>query len=127
MKLKASVTLEASVLIPVFTFISVQLILLALNCHDRVIINCAADKVCMTAEFEKSLYEDSGKNVTDVLSRNVNEYIALKTVTMKTSVQIVTNFLKIETDYSQISQNNPVSYVWETDALKKLINSGGKK
>ncbi len=127
MKLKASVTLEASVLIPVFTFISVQLILLALNCHDRVIINCAADKVCMTAEFEKSLYEDSGKNVTDVLLRNVNEYIALKTVTMKTSVQIVSNFLKIETDYSQINRNNPVSYVWETDALKKLINSGGKK
>ncbi len=127
MKLKASVTLEASVLIPVFTFISVQLILLALNCHDRVIINCAADKVCMTAEFEKSLYEDSGKNVTDVLLRNVNEYLALKTVTMKTSVQIVSNFLKIETDYSQINRNNPVSYVWETDALKKLINSGGKK
>lgn len=127
MKLKASVTLEASVLIPVFTFLSVQLILLALNCHDRVIINCAADKVCMTAEFEKSFYEDSGKNVTDVLSRNANEYIASKTVTMKTSVQIVTNFLKIETDYSQINRNNPVSYVWETDALKKLINSGGKK
>ena len=47
MKLKGSVTIEASVLIPVFTLIAVQLILLALNCHDNVVINCAADKVCM--------------------------------------------------------------------------------
>lgn len=127
MKLKGSVTLEASVLIPVFTFICVQLVLLALNCHDRVIINCAADKVCMEAEFEKNLQEKAEQTAVDSLSQKVNEYIILKTVAEKPFVQIVTGILKVETEFSQINRNNPVHFTWETDALEKLVKSGGDK
>lgn len=124
MKLKGSVTLEASVLIPVFTFIFVQLVLLALNCHDRVIINCAADKVCMEAEFDKGIQE---KTDVESLSQKANEYVMLKTVLEKPSVQIMTGILKIETEFSQIDRNNPVHFAWKTDALEKLVKSGGDK
>lgn len=69
MKLKGSVTLEAAVLIPLFTLIFVQLVFLALNCHDRAVANCTEDKVCMKAEFERPLggEEDTGR--TDECSR----------------------------------------------------------
>lgn len=125
MRLKGSVTIEASVLIPIFTLIVVQLVILALNCHDRVIINCAADKVCMRYEFEKPIKKDNNKK--DDLSRELNAYIAVKSISVKPSVQIKKGLLKVETEYSRITQNNPVQFVWETDAVEKLVHAGGDK
>ncbi len=125
MKLKGSVTIEASVLIPVFTLIAVQLILLALNCHDNVVINCAADKVCMRYEFEMPIVKENSKKSLEGLSGEVSRYIASKTMTKKPNIQIKSGFFKTETDYSQIVKNNPVDFVWQTEAIKNLIPSGG--
>lgn len=125
MRLKGSVTIEASVLIPVFTVIAVQLIMLALNCHDNVIINCAADKACMRYEFEKPVVKENSKISLETLSGEVNGYIAAKTMIKKPYLQIKSGFLKTETDSSQIVKNNPIDFVWQTDAIKKLIPSGG--
>lgn len=127
MKLKGSVTIEASVLIPVFTIIAVQLILLALNCHDNVIINCAADKVCMRYEFEKPIVKEKSKKTLEKLSGDASEYVAVKAVTKKPNIQIRSGIFKVETKYSQISRNSPVEFVWQTDAVKNLIPSGGDK
>lgn len=125
MRLKGSVTIEASVLIPVFTVIAVQLILLALNCHDNVIINCAADKVCMQYEFAKPGVKENSNKTLDRLSGEVSTYIAEKTMAKKPYIQIKSGFFKTETDYSQIISNNPVDFVWQTDAIKKLVPTGG--
>lgn len=125
MRLKGSVTIEASILIPVFTMIAVQLILLALNCHDNVIINCAADKVCMQYEFVKPGVKENGNKTLDRLSGEVSTYIAEKTMSKKPYIQIKSGFFKTETDYSQIISNNPVDFVWQTDAIKKLVPTGG--
>lgn len=125
MRLNGSATIEASVLIPVFTVIIVQLILLALNCHDNVIINCAADKGCMRYEFEKPLAKEKDTKSSDRLSKEISEYISVKTMVKKPQVRIKSGLLKTETEYSRITANNPVEYVWQTDAVKKLISAGG--
>lgn len=127
MKLKGSVTIEASVLIPVFTLIVVEFILLAINCHDNVIINCAADKVCMRYEFEKSANKEHSEKAQEGLAAEASEYIAVKAMSKKPCIQIKSGLLKIETDYSRIIKNNPVDFVWQTDAIKKLTPSGGDK
>lgn len=121
MKLKGSATIEAAVLVPLFMIMLVNIILLALDCHDSVIINCASDKICMEAEFysyDTELY----KRKINELEVLVNKYIEEKTVNSKAQIDVKDGVFDVSTEYSETLKNNPVDFVWLTDAAKKLIN-----
>lgn len=124
MKLRGSATLEAAVIVPVFTMIVVLIIGLAMDCHDTAIINCTSDKLCMEVEFtglREGKY-DAGK--MKELSGKGSEYIKTKTLRNSRVMQIEEKILSIETEYSSIKKNNPVNYVRMTDAAEKLIGKG---
>lgn len=121
MKLKGSVTIEASVIVPIFTIIVLQLVLLAISCHDRAITNLVSSKICMDMEF--SGFED-GEYRRDLLlelSSRGTAYVEEKTIKSGQVLEIKEGLLAIKTDVSSISKNNPVEFVWMTDAAKKLL------
>lgn len=124
MKIKGSVTIEAAVIVPIFTVIVVQIILLAMECHDKTIINCTSDKLCMEMEFtgfREGRYDTEKMNA---LGNKGTEYLKNKTIKKSPVISMVSTLFHIETDYSEIEKNNPVEFVWITDAANKLIRRG---
>ncbi len=121
MKLKGSMTIEAAVIVPLFTIIVLQMVLLAIGCHDRALINCVSDKICMDMEFNG--YED-GKYSGDLLKELSNKgtlYLEEKTIRNGMVLEMESGLLAIKTEVSSINKNNPVEFVWITDAAKKLL------
>lgn len=127
MKLKGSATVEAAIIIPLFTIMVVMLINLAITCHDRVIVNCASDKVCMEMEFsEMKIGKYNKEKITDLEAR-VSSYIAEKTLQGDKNLSMTEDALSIKTQYSEISKNNPMEYVRLIDAAEKLLGKGEDK
>ena len=121
MRLKGSVTIEAAVIVPLFTMIFVRIVMLAIECHDVAIVNCASDKVCIEAEFIGYENGEYRADVMQELSEKVTLYLSEKTLTKSENIQLKEAILGIETKVSSISKNNPVEFVWITDAAKKLF------
>lgn len=121
MKLKGSVTIEACVIIPVFTIIVVWLVLASADCHDRAIINSISDKMCIEAEF---MTFDGGKyddRLLEEYSARRHGLIENATIKIKSTDKIKEDLLHLKTDSSSVLKNNPVQYVRVTDAVKKLM------
>lgn len=121
MKLNGSITIEAAVIVPLFTIIVLQIILLAIDCHDKAIINCASDKICMDMEFNGFDNGEYRKDIMEALSYNGTMYLAEKTIKSAMSMKIRSTITNIETENSAIAKNNPIDFVWITDAAKKLM------
>ena len=121
MKLKGSMTIEAAVIVPLFTIIVLQMVLLGIGCHDRALINCVSDKICIDMEFNG--YEDGEyrEDMLGELSQNGTAYVAEKTIGEGQILELESTLLAIKTEVSSIDKNNPVEFVWITDAAKKLI------
>ena len=122
-RLKASVTLEAAVIVPLFTLMVVMLIQVAMKCHDRVILNSISDKVCMEMEFS-GLMEKEKQQRMEELENQGNEFIRDKMIQMKGTMHMKEDFLHIVTQYSSIDKNNPMTYVRMADAAEKLLKGG---
>ncbi|MDD6571738.1 MAG: pilus assembly protein [Thermoflexaceae bacterium] len=127
MKLRGSATIEAAVIIPLFTIIVVFIIGLAVDCHDTAVINCASGKLCMKAEFSGFSQGRYDTALLKELSGTGTAYIKEKVIKNSGVIQIEETLLNIETGYSSIEKNNPVEYVRLTDAAKKLIGKGGNE
>lgn len=123
MKLKGSVTIEAAVIIPLFTIMVVNIILLGMDCHDRTIINCASDKMCMEVEFDSRKSEDYNSKILK-LEEKGKAYLSGMTLRTSGELEISTGLLDVTSKYSQILKNNPVDFVWITDAAEKLVKKG---
>ncbi len=121
MKLKGSVTIEASVIVPIFTIIVLQLVLLAISCHDRAITNLVSSKICMDMEFSGLENGEYRGDLLLELSNRGSLYVEEKTIKSGQVLEIKEGLLAIKTDVSSISKNNPVEFVWMTDAAKKLL------
>lgn len=113
-------TIEAAVIVPVFTIIVLELIIAAVECHDRVIVNCASDKVCMNFEFYE-LYQDNYLKIKDEYETAVNGYIGEKTIYDSENCNIEVSLLSVKTDDSNIDKNNPVEFVRVTNAAINLM------
>jgi hypothetical protein len=76
MRLRASFTVENSVIIPVFTLIIVTLILFALECHDSQIIKNAEFQMAIKTEQEQL---DNNSDEFEYVLENTADYIKEKT------------------------------------------------
>ena len=120
MKLKGSATIEAAVIIPLFTVMVLLIIELAIDCHDWTIRDCVSDKICMEIEFAGlKEYDYDTIKIMDFSYRGT-EYVKERVLKNKVTLTIKEGLLNIKTDYSAIEKNNPVTYVWKIDALNKL-------
>lgn len=120
MKVKGSITIEAAVIVPLFVIMVVNIILLAFECHDRAVINCASDKICMEVEFD-SKNNDEYKNKIAALEEKGRKYLLNKTIIRTGELKIESGMLDVSSDYSKILKNNPMEFVRFTDAAEKLI------
>lgn len=116
MKVRGSVTVEAAVIIPLFTIIVVNIILLAFTCHDRAVTSCAETKVCVRLEFLKD-----GKNKVTEMNKRLDGYLSGKTIGSRNSTQIEYGLLSVKSGKSAIVKSNPVSITRITNATKKLL------
>lgn len=113
-------TIEAAVIVPIFTIIVLEVIIASIECHDRVIINCASDKVCMNFEFYE-LYQDNYLEIKNEYETAVNGYIREKTIYGSENYSIDVSLLAVKTDISNIDKNNPVEFVRVTNAAINLM------
>ena len=79
MRIRASFTLENSVIIPVFTFIIIALITLAIYFHDINVIKNALFQI--TVQAEKISYS----NDMQIIQMQAEEYLKEKTIAVKVS------------------------------------------
>ncbi len=79
MRIRASFTLENSVIIPVFTFIIMALITLAIYFHDINVIKNALFQITVQAE------KISDSNDMQIIQMQAEEYLKEKTIAVKVS------------------------------------------
>lgn len=139
-KLKASFTVENSIIIPLFTLIIVILITLCLYLHDSSIVKNAL--VQSIVILEKSSLESTQKQTEQQLKEQVEEYILEKTVLLQ-SVKItftisdnqiiaesyaqfkLTQVLKINNAVhfkEQMYKNYPPDYIRKLRELRKAAH-----
>jgi hypothetical protein len=118
---RGTVTIEAAVIVPLFTIVVVMLIQTAIKCLDRDIVNCVSDKLCMDAEFLGFKSGKYDKNILRQYSEKANTYLQENTVSESYTVDISEELLVIKTDYGKVDKNNPVQYVRTADAAEKLL------
>lgn len=121
MKLNGSITIEAAVIVPIFTIMVMQIILLAMDCHDITITNCAAAKICMNMEFNGYENGEYRADLLKELSYDGTQYLEEKAIKTNPVVELKSTITSIETEQAAIQKNNPVEFVWITDAAKKLV------
>lgn len=105
-------TIEAAVIIPLFTVIFVMMIQLNISLHDSVIINSAETKFCMAEELADTsveMYEEYVRNK----SMDRDEYVL--------SYEKGERYIK--TENAQIMINNPCDFLRKA---KAVINTGGQ-
>lgn len=120
MKARGSVTVEAAVIIPLFTIIVVNMVLLAFTCHDRAVISCAETKTCVRLEFLKD-----GKDKVSEMNNRLEGYLSARTIGGISSTQIEYGLLNVSSGKSVIVRSNPVSITRITNAAKKLVKEDG--
>lgn len=79
MRIRASFTLENSVIIPVFTFIIIALIMAAIYLHDINVIKNALFQITVQAE-KITESEDM-----QIIQKQTEEYLKVKTIAVKVS------------------------------------------
>lgn len=126
-KLKGSTTLEAAVIVPIFTIIVVQIVLNAFQCHDVAIRNCVTSKMCIKAEYGYRTFDKDNADKLKNLTEKTNAYIGEKTIGEETMVNISASLLDINAEKASVLRNDPVDYVWLTDAAEKLLKKGEHK
>lgn len=117
---RASTTIEAAVIVPLFVIMVVQFIFVAEHCHDQTIYNAVAVKGNVVSEFGARKEDDYKKNMEDVNGK-INVYLDEKTIGSGRSITIKSSILNIESDASVIAKNDPVEFTWLSDAATKLV------
>lgn len=114
-------TIEAAVIVPLFTMIVVMLIQTAINSLDKDILNCASEKLCMDVEFLEFKSGKYDKNKLLEYTNLGNTFLNESTVNEKNQIEIVEDIFTIKTEYGKVDKNNPVQYVRITDVGEKLL------
>lgn len=118
MRLKASFTVENSVIIPLFTIIVVLMIRMTFYLHDEVVLrNAEFQAAIMLEQEEMGLTELQRKNII----QNTSDYIKLK------SLLNIADRLSVEQDLSQkeiIKSNSQPDFIRITNAGLKLKEVG---
>ncbi|MGN0160061.1 MAG: hypothetical protein ACI4AQ_01600 [Lachnospiraceae bacterium] len=126
-RIKGSVTLEAAVVVPLFVIMVVNIVVAAFECHDQAIINCVGTKICMRAEYGYRSFDKDHSGKLDELSRLGTAYVGEKTIQKKDSVNVKASLLEVQALSASILRNDPVDYVWVSDAAEKLLQRAGEK
>lgn len=120
---KGVATIEAAVIVPLFTIIIVLLIKQAIMCHDNTLNCCTYEKVCILAEFEQ---HEKGRYMLkgyDEYGNKAKAYFDEKKISnedQNEKTQVSNGLLYISADDVKVLKNNPVEYVWKITALKKF-------
>lgn len=115
MRLRASFVVEDSVIIPLFTMITVTLILFCLGLHDMVISDCAViqGQLKVEQELDHNKVEDISVVVTDVCS-----YINNKSIKTNIKEKDVMNMVQD----SRIDSNYQPDFIRKVNAVQDLIS-----
>lgn len=140
-RLRASVTVESSFLIPIFFMITFSLVMLDFYMHDVVINKAVAANIAMTVEFEEE-FKDCMSGYNDEIrieeyKNKAIEYLKLKTIAEKnTQVQIEAgkndvkvlgkgthkiDNLKVESKIAVIKMDD---FIRKTNAVKEALEDG---
>lgn len=119
-KMKASTTIEAAIIVPLFMMMLVLLVLSAIKCHDRAIYNTIAVKGNVQAEFGARKKEDYERNIEQIGGK-INAYLDEKVIYNKQRLCLKNNVMNISSEASLIGKNDPVEFTWLTDAAKNLM------
>lgn len=114
MRIRASFTLENSVIIPVFTMIIVGLVLIGIYMHDKVVAQNAIFQTAMKLEQESENMTQQGK---DICIQNAADYIREK------SIRYVKNSEEIKADIEQkhiVAKNRQPDFIRMVNAALKL-------
>lgn len=123
--LNASITVEAAIIVPLFTLIIVQMIILAINCHDVAMSNIIETKMVMKVEYEAVFHGKVNEDIRKKIQLDGNKVLEIKSIGKRDEVKIEKTIFDVKSQHSQILLNNPVEFVRITDAAKIITN--GKK
>lgn len=124
--LKASATIEAAVVVPFFALMVVQIVISAIHCHDQAIVYCVSSKICMSGEYGYRTFDKENRSRLREFSDLGNAYIYEKTLSEPSVLELTSSVLEIRTEHASILRNDPVDYVWMTDAAAKLLKDKGE-
>lgn len=111
MRIRASYTVENSVIIPLFTMIIVVMVILALDMHDEIVFKAAAFQGNMRIEQEELEGSGASECVADV-----TDYINTKTMRKTaTAGNVKSTGAKVSVD-----DNNPREFIRKMRAVMKL-------
>lgn len=142
MRIRASFTIENSVIIPVFTFIIVSLIAFLLYLHDCVVVKNALLQSAI--QTEKTILEDHTVNMEAIVlqtERQVKSYIQEKTVSITNismTIRVSENSIVAECEgqfqlisfmknigkihkKEEIQRSYPPDYIRKVRAIQKTI------
>lgn len=111
MRLRASFTMENSVIIPLFTIFIVMLVLTGLNLHDSVIFKSACFQAAMKLEWDGNDAASQNSYLSEVAS-----YAQSKSMRTSYSVSDVTEGV----NKAGVADNNPRDFIRKRCALDAL-------
>lgn len=117
-------TIEACVIVPLFFWMSVWMVITAVECHDECVIRAEDSKMTMHVEFHGQKKGDYDKEELKTYAQESNKLLqemVLRADSAEALVTLTEGVLYMKGSYGSTGKNNPVDYARAFDAAKHLL------